>query len=142
VRSFPGIPFVLALAACTGAPPTDSRADDEEDTSAEVEPVDTSDTAVDETPVWTNFRVETSSTLQGVYASGQGVYVTGTEGRAYVGGASTPWVAMDPPVDGVNLTDLWGTGAAESEWPSLRMRSPGAAPASAVHPADAYAKPP
>jgi hypothetical protein len=107
------------LAACTGAPaqdPRDRRGDDTGDEDDDT--TDTGDTvdsgAVDETAVWRNYRVETSATLQGVYASGQGVYVIGTEGRAFVGGASTPWVAMDPPVDGVNLTDLWGTGAAET----------------------------
>ena len=110
--------FVLAvatLAACTGAPADDTRDRRDDDTGSDDGGDDTGDSgAVDETAVWRNYRVETSSTLQGVYASGQGVYVIGTEGRSFVGGASTPWVAMDPPVDGVNLTDLWGTGAAET----------------------------
>ena len=111
--------FALALAtlaACTGAAPTDTRdRRDDDDTGSDDGGDDTGDSgAPEETAVWRNFRIETSATLQGVYASGQGVYVIGTEGRSYVGGASTPWVAMDPPVDGVNLTDLWGTGAAET----------------------------
>jgi hypothetical protein len=106
------VALALFLPACTGAPTSDPRAGDDDD--------DTGETASDTAPaedtnvVWRNYRIETSSTLQGVYASGQGVYVIGTEGKAFVGGATTAWTAIDPPVDGVTLTDLWGSGAADT----------------------------
>ncbi len=100
-----------ALAACTGASDDTNSRRDRGDTASE----DTSDSgSTDTTPVWRNFHIDSSATLQGVYASGQGVYVVGTEGSSFVGSASDPWVRMDPPTDGVNLTDLWGSGASDT----------------------------
>ncbi len=113
-------PFALALAltplfACSGSDKdasTDSS--DTADTAVDTqEPDDSGDTA-EVVPVWTSYRIETSSTLQGVYASGQGVYVVGTDGKAWVGGATTPWSGIDPAVDGQPLTDLWGQGAGDT----------------------------
>ncbi len=107
---------LLPLAACSGADkdgPADSAADSGADTDTQ-EPVDTADSGAAPEPVWKSYRIETSSTLQGVYASGQGVYVVGTDGKAWVGGASEPWSGMDPDVDGQHLSDLWGFGAADT----------------------------
>lgn len=95
---------LLALAGCTGGP---------SDTSAPQETAaDTSDTSA-VVPVWTDSHIETSSTFHGVYASGSGTYVVGTEAKAYVGTASVGFTEIAPPVD-VDLRDLWGEGASES----------------------------
>ena len=94
------VPLVFALASCSTP-----------DTGA-VEPVDsgdTSDSAIDSSPVWAQHRIESSSTLNGIYASGSGVYTVGTGGFAWVGGTDG-WTFKDIDVNGANLTDLWGQG--------------------------------
>ena len=94
------VPLVFALAACSTP-----------DTGV-VEPVDsgdTSDSAIDNSPVWAQHRIESSSTLNGIYASGAGVYVVGTGGFAWVGGTDG-WEFMAIDVNGADLTDLWGQG--------------------------------
>jgi hypothetical protein len=108
VNLLPALIFVT-FPACSGG---DSK--DTADTSADTtsDSGDTSEPDVE--PVWTTHRVGTSSSLNGVYASGEGVYVVGTGGHAWVGGASDDWTAMDPQVDGNDLTDLWGSGAGDS----------------------------
>lgn len=94
------------LAACDGG----EKPEDSGDTATG--DTDTADTSEpDVVPVWEEHRVETSSTLQGIYASGEGVYVVGTGGKAWVGGATDAWASMDPEVDENDLTDLWGSGA-------------------------------
>lgn len=87
----------------TGRPPRDTAADDSG-----------GDSGTEETPVWSAWPVGSSSTLQGVYASGAGVYVVGTGGQAWVGGADQSWIEMSPDVDENDLTDLWGQGAGET----------------------------
>jgi hypothetical protein len=99
---------LIWLMACTGENPEDS-ADTDTDTDTDTTPTDDSGTPA---PVWDAYRIETSSTLQGVYASGEGVYVVGTGGKAWVGDATSGWTAMsDPPVEENDLTDLWGQGS-------------------------------
>lgn len=102
------LPLLALSVACNGKDDDDSGrpVQDTEDT--------VEDTSPDVEPVWTEYRVETSSTLQGVYASGEGVYVVGTEGKAWVGGSSGSWTSMDPEVEENDLTDLWGQGAGAS----------------------------
>lgn len=99
----------FSLVACSGSP---------EDTSAPVDTstdssTDSADTAVEVVPVWTDNHIETSSTFHGVYASGEGTYIVGTDGKAYVGTASVGFSTITPPVD-VDLHDLWGVGASET----------------------------
>lgn len=91
---------LLALAACSTA-----------DTGTPTDTGDTADTApVEDTrPIWTPYRIETSSSLNGIYASGKGVYVVGSGGFAWEGGASG-WEFMDIEVGDEDLTDLWGQG--------------------------------
>ncbi len=97
---------LLMLGACTGG---------KDDTSAPVDSPTTgdSDTSPDVVPVWTDSHIETSSTFHGVYASGQGTYIVGTEGKAYVGTASVGFTDMVAPVD-VALRDLWGSGSGDT----------------------------
>lgn len=98
--------LALGLAGCDGDEPKDTSAP--VDTGTE----DSGDSADTELPpVWDEYGIETSSTLQGVYASGEGVYVVGTGGKAWVGGSGGTWSAMDPEVEENDLTDLWGQGA-------------------------------
>lgn len=77
--------------------------------------IDTGDTAVvvDTTPVWTKYPIQTNSSLNGIYASGAGVYVVGSGGFAWYGGPDG-FSFMDIDVDGQDLTDLWGQGQNES----------------------------
>ncbi len=96
----------LVLVACTGAPADDTGAVD-----TDVEDTDT-DTDVEPVPVWDAFMVGTSSTLNGVYASGDGVYVVGTGAGSFVGGAGSSWAALATGLDDSDdYSDLWGQGA-------------------------------
>ncbi len=93
--------LLLAL-ACIPAPSKDTTSDDSGDTAV----------VIDTTPVWTAYRIESSSTLTGVYASGAGVYVGGSDGFAWEGGTEG-WAFMDIDVDGADITGLWGQGKNE-----------------------------
>ncbi|MSQ00366.1 MAG: hypothetical protein EXR71_00560 [Myxococcales bacterium] len=94
--------LLLDLSACT----TDTAPVDTADTG------DTADTAEDTTPVWSQFRIESSSTINGIYASGSGVFAVGTGGFAW-SGSGGDWTFMDIDVDGADITDLWGQGKNE-----------------------------
>ncbi len=96
---------LLLISACTGSKqdtstPTDSHTGD-------------SDTAPVVVPVWTDNHIETSSTFHGVYASGQGTYIVGTDGKAYVGTTSVGFTDLVAPVS-VDFRDLWGQGAGDT----------------------------
>jgi hypothetical protein len=116
----PTLLLLLPALACTPKAAGIDTAEGEDTSSDDTSTTDSADPEV--APVWREFRLGTSATLQGVYASGQGVYVVGTDGHAFVGSANDPWVPMDPPVGGVNLTDLWGQGADDA----LVLQVPGA----------------
>lgn len=96
----------LILVACTGSTPSD-------DTAAVADTDVVTDTSPPEPePVWSVFSVGTSSTLNGVYASGEGVYVAGTGAGAFVGGATGGWTALQTGLpDDDDFGDLWGQGA-------------------------------
>ncbi len=109
---------LLGLAACTGAPAdtaTDTDADADTDTDTDTDSDTDADTDTD-TPesVWTAFSIGTSSTLNGVYASGAGVYMVGTDGGTFGGSAAAGWTSLDAPVDGADLTDLVGFGSGDA----------------------------
>lgn len=94
----------LLLVACTGSTPVDDTAPDTD--------TDTDTSPPEPEPVWTAWPVGSSSTLNGVYASGAGVYVAGTEAGAFVGGANTTWTALETGLgDDEDFSDLWGQGA-------------------------------
>lgn len=103
--------IVLLLIGCTGAPtggdgsPTDDTVGD--DTAA--------DTAAP-SGGWSRYAIDTAATLQGVYSSGQGVYVVSTRGQAWVGSATQPWTVVELPAElqDVDINGLWGSGAAET----------------------------
>lgn len=99
----------LYLFACTS---TDTDAVDTGETAAEETDTDT----VDEISLWTKYKVDSASTLRGVYSSGAGVYLIGTRGQAWVGSASDAWAAYTLPAElvGVDLNGIWGSGAGES----------------------------
>lgn len=96
---------LLLLSACTGNPKDTS-------TPSDSQPTD-SDTSPDVTPVWTDNHIETSSTFHGVYASGQGTYIVGTEGKAYVGTTAVGFTDLIAPIS-VDFRDLWGQGAGDT----------------------------
>ncbi|MDP2313168.1 MAG: hypothetical protein Q8P41_09710 [Pseudomonadota bacterium] len=104
--------LTLLLLACTGPATTDAP-----DTGA-TDSADTSDTVDTEPEVilWAKYKVDTSSTLRGVYSSGQGVYLVGSRGQAWVGSATDAWAAYALPAElvGVDINGLWGNGAAET----------------------------
>ncbi|MDP2310377.1 MAG: hypothetical protein Q8P18_30450 [Pseudomonadota bacterium] len=98
---------LLLVVACTG-PAKDDTGTPDTDTDTDT------DTDVEPAAVWDEHRVSTSSTLNGVYASGDGVYVAGTGAGAFVGGA-TDWTALITGVaDDEDFSDLWGQGVAGS----------------------------
>jgi hypothetical protein len=97
--------IVFALLACTGAPSGDDTAPDTEETDVDTSPPEPE-------PVWAQWPVGSSSTLNGVYASGEGVYVAGTAAGAYNGGADQDWIPLETGVaEEENFGDLWGQGA-------------------------------
>ncbi len=99
------------LVACTGS--SDGETGAPADSSSGTTPIQDSGEP-EPVPVWSSYRVETSSTFNGVYPSGEGVYLVGTAGAVYVGGASGSWTAMPPDLDDVDFTDVWGAGAGDS----------------------------
>ncbi len=97
----------LLLVACTGDGPDDT------DTASDSDTADSADTAV--AAVWDEHRVSSSSTLNGVYASGGGVYVVGTAAGAWSGGPDGVWTQLPTGLsDDEDFTDLWGQGSGES----------------------------
>ena len=94
----------LALLGCTGS-------DDAASDSAALDSGTVTDTSND--PVWEQKRIESSSTINGIYSSGSGVYAVGTAGFAFSGATDDPWVYMLIDVDDADLTDLWGSGKDE-----------------------------
>lgn len=71
------------------------------------------DTSATEEPVWTEDGIETSATLTGVYASGDGLYVVADEGRSWARSAGA-WASLTVDVDGADLNGLWGSGTGAS----------------------------
>ncbi|MDP2312462.1 MAG: hypothetical protein Q8P41_06115 [Pseudomonadota bacterium] len=97
----------LLLVACTGG-----KTDDTGTAPADTDTDTDTDTDVEPAAVWSEYRVGTSSTLNGVYASGEGVYVAGTAAGAFTGGAGDTWTPLSTGVDDEeDFTDLWGQGA-------------------------------
>lgn len=97
-----------SLAGCTG-----STADTSVPVDSPSDSVDSADTAPDVVPVWNDSHIETSSTFHGVYASGEGTYIVGTEGKAFAGTAAVGFTDLVAPVD-VDLRDLWGSGSSQT----------------------------
>jgi len=96
---------VLALAAC----------DSEKDTSDTEPDVDTdTDTDTEPEAVWEQERAETSESLQGVYASGQGVFAVSTGGRLWTYRAASGWSDEDGGTEGEDLNDIWGVGSGDT----------------------------
>lgn len=96
---------ILLALGCTGGSDSKGPVDTSGDSG------DTSDTAG--AAVWDQYRIETSSTLNGVYASGDGVYVVGSDGYGWVGGTDE-WAYLTPDVDGEDFNGLWGQGVGDS----------------------------
>ncbi|MES2639839.1 MAG: hypothetical protein V4850_10170 [Myxococcota bacterium] len=98
-------PLLLAV-ACTG-----TSKDETGTVDTDTDVVDT-DTDVEPVVVWQEHRISTSSTLNGVYASGDGVWAAGTGAEIFLGGADTEWASQFTTVsDEEDFTDLWGQGA-------------------------------
>lgn len=84
----------------------DSDTQDTEDSSE--------DTGFDSTPVWIQYHIQTSATLNGIYASGRGVYAIGTGGSFYSYKQATDWVGSEIDVGGEDLNGFWGFGSDET----------------------------
>ncbi len=107
--------MILSLLACFPTTPVsvdtadsglfendgDDTADDTEDTSGEEEPL-----------LFTKYKVDDPSSVQGVYSSGSGVYLVSDGAETWVGSASEDWQSMAIPAElaGLGLNDLWGAG--------------------------------
>ena len=102
--------LILGLGTGGCGEDTDSKAD----TGQEPEELDTQDTGGEPDPVWEETTIETSNTLNGVYASGRGVYAVGTEGSLYKYTVSTDWVQQEIDVDEEDLNGLWGAGQGDT----------------------------
>lgn len=90
--------FLIALTGCT-TEATDSGTGDTSDTG---------DTAEEIVPVWKQYPIQTNAALQGIYASGAGVYVVGKKYAWF--GSGGDFTYMDIDVDDADITDLWGQG--------------------------------
>lgn len=90
--------LALALLGCS------SQATDTNPTDT----ADSGDTAEEIVPVWEQFPIQTNAALQGIYASGAGVYVVGKK-YAWLGSGGE-FTYMDIDVDDAEITDLWGQG--------------------------------
>ncbi|MDP6935388.1 MAG: hypothetical protein QGG40_20880 [Myxococcota bacterium] len=94
------LPILWAI-SCTGST---SKTDDSGSSD------DTGSGTVDETVVWTDYSMETSSTLTGVFASGTGAYATGTGGEVWVR-TQGEWRNTSIDVDDADLNGIWGQTA-------------------------------
>lgn len=97
--------YALVLFGCTGS-------DDAPSDTAALDSGGIVDTNIE--PVWEQKRIESSSTINGIYSSGSGVYAVGTGGFAFLGSSDDPWTYMTIDVDDADLTGLWGTGKDET----------------------------
>jgi len=95
----------LAVTACGDKAPATGGGTD----SGEGETGDPDDNT-DETPVWTDLRLESNKTLTGCYASGAGLFVTTEDGEVW-SRAEGAWVELALDTDGNALNAIWGTGA-------------------------------
>ena len=101
-------PLFVLLAACTGKEPDSSTGDSSPDTTTG------DDTGPSEpTPVWED-HIETSSTLNGLYASGAGLYVAGTGGVVLTSQDIAYLDGHVAPGRGDDIGDLWGMGSGET----------------------------
>lgn len=104
---------LLPLSALLACSDKSSTTDDSGDST----PVDSDsgadDTSVDVTPVWTDVRVETSSTITGAYASGAGFYVVSQGGHSWVRSEGS-WTVIPVDTDDEDLNDVWGAGVDDS----------------------------
>lgn len=94
----------LALAACGDKDPASAGGDDSAADSG------TAPDDGEDTPVWTDLRLESSQTLTGCYASGAGLFVTTEDGQVW-SRAEGAWSQIDLDTDGNALNAIWGTGA-------------------------------
>lgn len=102
-------PLLLAF-ACTGPSKDDSGTPADTDTDTDTE----TDTDAEPVPVWSQHKVTSSSTLNGVYASGGIVYVAGTGAEVHhgnAGGWTEDYTGLD---DDEDFSDLWGQGAGDA----------------------------
>ncbi len=93
--------FLSTLVACSTAT----------DTGPAPDTGDSGDTAEEIVPVWKQYPIQTNAALQGIYASGSGVYVVGKK-YAWSGNGGE-FTYMDIDVDDADITDLWGQGKDE-----------------------------
>ncbi|MFH1469192.1 MAG: hypothetical protein ABIO70_32690 [Pseudomonadota bacterium] len=75
-------------------------------------PEDTDDTQPHS--VWDDQRAETSSTFNGVYASGRGVFVVASGGEFWTFRSATGWTSEALDVEEEELNGIWGVGSDES----------------------------
>ena len=92
---------------------TESGTDSGElDTSADT--AETGDTTGE--VLWSKYKVDTPSTVRGVYSSGSGVYLVASRGQSWVGSSTVEWAtfALPPELAGIDLNGLWAAGADET----------------------------
>lgn len=111
MRSEFALLFLAALAACTDKNPSGTDSGDTDTQDTDTGEGDSDSTA--EIPVWEQIRIETSNTLTGMYATGDGLAVVAEGGKAWlrVGGA---WSSIAAETDNEDLNDVWGTGDSTS----------------------------
>jgi hypothetical protein len=100
--------FLTLIAACEDKPITVPDTGE----TGETTPQDTDDT--DPGVQWYDLRVETSDTLNGVYASGRGIYVVSSEAGLYTYTAADDWSRRELEVEEEDLNGIWGQGQAET----------------------------
>lgn len=104
--------LTLLLLACTGDSPTDTnKTPDETGTTTESGTTTTTTGGVD---YWTKYKVETDSSLRGVYSSGSGVYIVATRGQMWTGSSTEAWAPVTVTTNSPDFNNLWGAGADET----------------------------
>jgi len=109
LRSVLLLPLVSVVVGCSSSGDDTGVPTGTTDTT----PADDTATTTEPEPVWADRHIETSSTLNGVYVSGAGVYVAGTGGVALESQDDGTWADMGLDVDGTDIGDLagWGSGS-------------------------------
>ncbi len=96
--------LLLMTMGCGSVDETGYTGDTASETSVDTQ--ETGDTELQ--PVWENERVETSSTLNDLYAAVDGLYTVGTNGAMWLYRYDSEWSSIAVDVGGADLNGIWG----------------------------------
>lgn len=107
--------LLLLLFACGATNTTDSASNCGTTDSTTTETADTVDTSAT-APEFAKYKVDTPTTLRGVYSSGSGVYLASSRGMMWEGSATDAWSTFAGPAElgSADILGMWATGADEA----------------------------